>query len=309
MRTALALVACLLAGCASTEPAPSGPGVELTQVPFFPQQAYQCGPAALATVLVHSGVTTSPEALTDATFIPGREGTLQAELVAAARQQGRTPLPIPGDAGALLRELRAGNPVLVLQNLGIDALPRWHYAVVVGYADGAWLLRSGTEQRRREAHAAFMRSWGKSGFWARVVTRPGELPASAGAGEVLTSLAASESRLPAAAALASWEAALRRWPGDNRLLFATANANRRAGDELRAARLFQRLLRRDAGHLAARNNFADLLLAAGCPDRADTVLAPARAATTDNPGPLGQAIRATAREIAAAPAAVDCRLP
>jgi len=32
-------------------PLPLSSPVNLEQVPFFPQQAYQCGPAALATVL------------------------------------------------------------------------------------------------------------------------------------------------------------------------------------------------------------------------------------------------------------------
>jgi len=34
--------------------------VELTEVPFFPQEDYQCGPAALATVLNVTGVTITP---------------------------------------------------------------------------------------------------------------------------------------------------------------------------------------------------------------------------------------------------------
>ena len=37
--------------------------VELAEVPFFAQSEYQCGPAALATLLVNSGVKTTPEAL------------------------------------------------------------------------------------------------------------------------------------------------------------------------------------------------------------------------------------------------------
>jgi hypothetical protein len=37
-----------------------------------------------------------------------------------------------------LREVAAGNPVLVLQNLSFAWAPVWHYAVVMGYdADAA----------------------------------------------------------------------------------------------------------------------------------------------------------------------------
>src|SRR5437868_2835012 len=37
--------------------------LELTQVPFFPQDEYQCGPAALATALSASGVKITPQEL------------------------------------------------------------------------------------------------------------------------------------------------------------------------------------------------------------------------------------------------------
>lgn len=48
--------------------------VELTNVPFFPQEDYQCGPAALATVLTWSGVNVTPEQLTPQVYIPERWG-------------------------------------------------------------------------------------------------------------------------------------------------------------------------------------------------------------------------------------------
>src|SRR5688572_30394649 len=36
---------------------------EIADVPFFPQVEYQCGPAALATALVHAGVPLEPDEL------------------------------------------------------------------------------------------------------------------------------------------------------------------------------------------------------------------------------------------------------
>ncbi|MCW3478572.1 hypothetical protein OL229_03185 [Neisseriaceae bacterium JH1-16] len=85
----------LLVGCASTpqtaalltrRPSDLPARVELTEVPFFPQDAYQCGPAALATVLVHAGVVTTPTELTPQLYLPERQGTLQAELLGATRR-------------------------------------------------------------------------------------------------------------------------------------------------------------------------------------------------------------------------------
>ena len=62
--------------------------VELTQVPFFPQEEYQCGPAALATALASFGVKVTPEELVPQVYIPERKGSLQVEMLAAARRHG-----------------------------------------------------------------------------------------------------------------------------------------------------------------------------------------------------------------------------
>ena len=90
---ALGLLLLSVAGCAALTPAQRQafidhglPATAMVDTPFFPQEQHQCGPAALATVLVWSGVHTSPEALTDEVYLPGREGSLQIEMVAATRR-------------------------------------------------------------------------------------------------------------------------------------------------------------------------------------------------------------------------------
>lgn len=119
---ALALVwAALTAGCVSHYPdlesvgagTKAPPGVELQDVPFFPQDEFQCGPAALATVLVDSGVAVTPDELTDKVYLPEREGSLQLELIAASRRYERLPYVLDGTLAAILAELAAGRPVLV----------------------------------------------------------------------------------------------------------------------------------------------------------------------------------------------------
>ena len=63
----LAALASLLAGCAASPqladglPTAASRSIELDATPFFPQEDYQCGPAALATLLVASGVEVTPE--------------------------------------------------------------------------------------------------------------------------------------------------------------------------------------------------------------------------------------------------------
>src|SRR5690606_15890104 len=58
----------------------------LDNVPFFAQDEYQCGPAALATVLVADGVEVTPEELVDQVYVPARQGSLQIEMLAAPRR-------------------------------------------------------------------------------------------------------------------------------------------------------------------------------------------------------------------------------
>ena len=95
-RVLLAVAIVLASGCASSlqtdrlvrAPEDFAQRIELKEVPFFPQEAYQCGPAALATVLVAAGASVTPEALAPQAYLPERHGSLQLELVAATRRRG-----------------------------------------------------------------------------------------------------------------------------------------------------------------------------------------------------------------------------
>jgi hypothetical protein len=123
-RPAGLLVLLLAAGCATpqTDRLLAAPGdrpdrVELDDVPFHPQERDQCGPASLAMVLEWGGVQVDPSTLRAQIFTPGRSGSLQSDIVAAARRHGRVAYPV-STLDELSTELSAGHPVLVLQNLG-----------------------------------------------------------------------------------------------------------------------------------------------------------------------------------------------
>lgn len=313
-RLSLVLCCTTLAACAPwlAPASPSQPrSIELSEVPFFPQAKYQCGPAALATVLNFSGLNVDSETLESAVYLPKREGSLQAELLAASRRYERIPYRIPGTLDALQQELLAGNPVLIMQNLGIDVLPRWHYAVVVGYQaeHNSWVLRSGTKQRSIESAASFWRRWSKAGNWALVTKPAGELAATVEARAALQALADVESMLSAQQAQQAWEAALLRWPEEADLQFATANARRRRGLIADAAALYRQLIKQQPDHLAAHNNYADLLLEAGCPYQAELTLN-AALKYQNSTALMSATLHKTAEEIQAAlqqkPAEANC---
>lgn len=61
---------------------------EIAGVPFFPQEAYQCGPAVLAMTLVWSGVPVTPDKVAPEVFTTALKGSLQSAVIGAARRQG-----------------------------------------------------------------------------------------------------------------------------------------------------------------------------------------------------------------------------
>jgi hypothetical protein len=257
-----------LAGCAGLPPLPpsAAASVELAGVPFFPQSDYQCGPAALATLLASAGVRVTPADLVPQVYVADLHGSLQAELLGATRRHELLPYVLAPDLSALFAELGAGRPVLVLQNLGFENAPAWHYAVVVGYdaERSRVILRSGGERRRLEPVARFARSWQRAEHWAFVALDPGELPASASADRYVHALAGAESLLPRAAADRAYASALKAWPNDELVLFAAAGHELGAGDLDDAATHYRSLLARSPRHPAALNNFANVLAAQGC---------------------------------------------
>lgn len=187
---------------------------ELTDTSFYSQTTDQCGPAALATALNAAGVPVAPEELATRIYIPDRNGSLQIELLATTRSYGRIPYPVQPDVVALLSEIQAGRPVLVLQNLGLRFAPVWHYAVVVGYLpdENRFVLRSGEHKRHLTKTSRFLRTWRRAESWGIVVLPPGTLPAGNDAASFVQAVASLESVGQFEAAVAAYQAAVAQWP-------------------------------------------------------------------------------------------------
>jgi len=304
----LAAAASALAGCAARGPLlppvvaeRHASHVELEATPFFPQDQYQCGPAALATVLAAAGVAVTPEALVPAIYLPGRRGSLQPELLAATRQYDRIPYVLPGSTDALVATLAGGFPVLVLQKLGAGPLPGWHYAVVVGY-DGPRdrvVLRSGTERRKEMKAGDFLTTWERAGRWAMVVLEPGVLPPDADLGRYMEAAAGLEAVGRLEAAAPAYAAAVSQWPSEPLPRLALANLAYARGDLVAAERGYQAVARLDPSSAAARNNRAEVLGQLGCGAAARREVEAALALAGD--GPLAATVAATARKISALP--------
>ena len=298
------LLALLLTACATQTrvllhdtPASLPRSVELSATPFHPQQRYQCGPAALATALKTAGINVEPEALISQVYVPARQGSLPPEMLGAARRNGAVGMIIPPRVDALLAELAAGNPVIVLQNLGLAWAPLWHYAVAIGYdLDRAeLLLRSGTTERLSMSLLTFEHTWARGGYWGMVALAAGRLPATAGEAAAVDALVAFEKVASAEHARKAYESALRRWPSNSTLLLGHGNAAYAAGDKKAAVAAFRRATETHPENAAAFNNLATALFDQG---EIEAARAAAERAVTLG-GPWREAAQATLQAILA----------
>lgn len=306
--TALLPVLLALGGCAAPPPRLGPPpglpeSVELSATPFHPQTSHQCGPAALATVLGAAGLAVSPAALADEVYLPGREGSLQAELAAAVRARGLLAYEVGAELDDLYAQLAAGTPVLVLQRLGAGPWPGWHYAVLVGYdsQSDSVILRSGEERRLQMSAARFEATWERGGRWAMAVIQPGELPAHADPGRYLAAAAALEAMPDPQAAERAYAAAAIRWPGDPLPWLGRGNVAAGQGDWLQAERAFRTALEVDRSSAAALNNRAEALRQLGCLEAAAHALQAGMPAIAVDDA-LRPILEQTRREIDAGPA-------
>ena len=273
-RAALPAAALLfaLAGCAGSPPIAEGlsrdapRSIELSATPFYPQEEYQCGPAALAMLLRASGVEVDPESLEPQVYIPGRRGSLQAELIGAARRHGRLPYVLATTADEMIAELADGRPVLVLQNLGAMRLPLWHYAVLIGYdaERNVALLRSGRKKRLEMRWQRFAATWHRGGRWAITTLDPAEIPVHADPTRFVESAAGLEAAGQQRAAAIAYDAAIARWPDQAHAWLGRGNVAYADGDLTAAADAYSRAILLAPSDAAVRNNFAQVLADAGC---------------------------------------------
>ncbi len=268
----------LLSACAGTQTIPDTtqlpPDIHrqqlLEDVPFFAQDEYQCGPAALAMMLNQRHINATPEALKERVYIPERKGSLQVEMVAAARDQGMLVYPLVPELQAILTELDAGNAVLVMQNLGLSWFPQWHYAVVVGYDLNTQelILHSGLQEAKRDPFKLFLRTWQRAENWARVVMPADQLPATAEALPYLRAASDLEQTGKLDSAKDAYQTALIRWPEEPAARLGLGNVAWQQDDRSIAVAHFSELTRQFPQLDAGWNNLVTGLNEMGCKNAA-----------------------------------------
>jgi tetratricopeptide (TPR) repeat protein len=215
-------------------------------------------------------------------------------MLAAARRHGMVSYALAPRFEDLLREIAAGNPVVVLQNLGVFTAG-WHYAVAIGYdyEGGTLVLRSGTQERDVLPFAAHEVVWMRSGYWAMVALPPGRIPATAEEKSFLNAIAAFERNGDARGAATAYRAFLGRWPDNVNAYVGLANTHHALGELEQAEAVLRDAARREPDSVVVLNNLAQTLSDLGRNDEALPVIERAAAAG----GPFAGAVQNTRQTI------------
>lgn len=157
---------------------------------IYPQEAYFCGPASLATLLTYQGVEFAYGDVVGTTFTPELLGSLQMEMKATARRYGLIPYTLNEGLAPVLSEISNNTPVLVLFNLGLTPLPAWHYAVVTGFdkAEKKVFLSAPKGDQTWMSFDDFEMFSKRGGSWAIVALKPPQLPIASNEAQMIRSI-------------------------------------------------------------------------------------------------------------------------
>ncbi|GAB4388192.1 MAG: hypothetical protein Kow0025_05950 [Thermodesulfovibrionales bacterium] len=165
--TLLVLLSC--AGRPALRESSPQAGLLIEGVPFYPQEAYQCGPASLAGVLNFWGVGAAPEDVAREIFSRSARGTLGMDMVLFAQDRGLKARSYSGGAEDLRRQIDAGLPVVVMVDYGFWLYQKNHFMVIVGYGEGGFIANSGRDRHKFLPEDEFLRSWERAGYWTLVL--------------------------------------------------------------------------------------------------------------------------------------------
>ena len=138
---------------------------KIENLPFYPQESYQCGPASLAGVLNYWGVAVTPDEVARNIFSASARGTLTIDMVLYAQQKGLSAEQYKGSLENLKQNIDSGLPVVVLVDYGGALYQMNHFMVIIGYNEYGILANSGKDNEKFIPEDDFLKSWEKTNFW------------------------------------------------------------------------------------------------------------------------------------------------
>ncbi|MFY0667910.1 MAG: PA2778 family cysteine peptidase [Alteromonas stellipolaris] len=272
----------ILSGCQGTPQAdrialqkPSGVPLRHTidRVPFYAQEQFYCGPTTLSEVFEYYGHSVSANDLAPQIFIPDKEGSLQLEMIAATRQYDFLPYTERGTLTKLMQLVSSDIPVIVFQNLSIQLLPQWHYAVVTGFdlTTRTITLHTGVTPNHMMSFELFEKTWGRGNYW---LLAPVPLNKTSGSMNPFTYVSAAYDMLEVGKgeqAAAFLQTATKQWPNQWLAYFLLGNYYLEEQPE-KAVEWFEQGYQVGQNQAAYMNNYAYALARSDNLTRALTVI-------------------------------------
>ncbi len=153
--------------------------VMIPNVPFFSQEAYQCGPTALAIVLDYwhrktaSGKWVTPDEIASRIYSPSARGVLGLDLELYARKQGFETRQYAGTMEDLRHNVNEGVPSIIFVDYGLSVYEVHHFMVVTGYARDGFVVNSGRRENQFISEGELEKIWKKNGYWTLVLKPSG----------------------------------------------------------------------------------------------------------------------------------------
>jgi ABC-type bacteriocin/lantibiotic exporter with double-glycine peptidase domain len=167
------LLGLMLFACAAAPnaPAPAGSVRIIESVPFFSQEDYQCGPAAMASVLNYRGIKIRSEEIASAIYSKSARGTLNFDMVFFAEKKGLYARQYPGNLADLKYRIDNSHPLIVMVDYGFLIYQKDHFMVVVGYDSGNIIVHSGKDSFKRIPIEDFLKTWQKTKNWTLLIQK------------------------------------------------------------------------------------------------------------------------------------------
>ena len=257
----------------------------IKDVPFYPQQAFHCGPSTLAMAMNFYGKKLTPKELAKDVFTPGRKGSFQSEMKAAVRKRGMLAYELTPELVYLLAEVSVGHPVIILQNKSVKYYPIWHYALVIGYDlnKKQIYLHSGLNKNYVVSMSVFEFTWKRSKRWAMAVLPTDTLPNDRNLINALQAAVDLEEVGQTQAANQTYQTITRRWPDSFVALMGAANSHLTLGNAENATAFYLRALKVKPNRADIYNNLAYSLLAQSCYEPSLTSIECANSLSPSNP--------------------------
>lgn len=139
------------------------------EVPFFPQESHQCGPAALASILNYLNYRTTPAEIASEIYSETAGGVLGTDLENYALKYGFKARSFKGNTQDLKDSINKGIPLIILVDYGKWVYTRPHFMAVVGYTDTGIIAHTGKDKFKNISFSALEGPWAKCENWTLLI--------------------------------------------------------------------------------------------------------------------------------------------